>query len=485
MDLLKIKSLLKNRVLLYVFSRYATFFIQFINSLLIAFYLGPFYLGIWGFITLVIQYLNQINFGISHSVNAIISVHKQNEWYVKKIVKSSFTMLLALSLLVTLFFFISSFFGFEIGSKYNFKKYIPIVLLIGVLGYFNSMYSTIFRVYGKITEIAINQSSLPITTLIAIAFFKDNHLLWALVGAYFISFLVSFLIYSFRSPHKLNFIFVPRLLKKIQVKGWYLFIYNASFYLIIISTKTFVSSYYSVEKFGYFTFSFTFANVALLLLQSFSFLIFPKIINRFAIYSIEEVRVTLNTVRSLYIVSSHFLIHLFIFIFPLLVLLFPKYTESIKSFKLIALTVILYTNSFGYTGLLVAKEKERILSYIALGSLIINFLLAYGLIILLKVDFSYVIIATMLSNSFFIFFIGYNGNKILKLKLNARSILNDVFPLNLLLPYLASLVLIILDASNGYYFIPLVLFTGLNYSSFLQIKEYIKKIIVNPNIINI
>ena len=82
------KKIFSNKAILYVISRYATYIIQFINSLFIAIYLGPFYLGIWGFINLVIGYISQLNFGISNSVNVIISVNKQNDAYVQKIMET-------------------------------------------------------------------------------------------------------------------------------------------------------------------------------------------------------------------------------------------------------------------------------------------------------------------------------------------------------------------------------------------------------------
>src|SRR5665647_333755 len=90
-------KIVRNKVVYFVFSRYLTYAVQFINSLFIAVYLGPFYLGVWGFINLIIQYFTQINFGISQSVNTIASIHKSDEEYVKKMVGTSMTMLIVLS----------------------------------------------------------------------------------------------------------------------------------------------------------------------------------------------------------------------------------------------------------------------------------------------------------------------------------------------------------------------------------------------------
>jgi hypothetical protein len=84
MHITKYSKILKNKVTGYIASRYLTYAIQCINSLFIAVYLEPYYLGIWGFVTLILQYMNQLNLGISHSVNAIISIHKEKEWYVQK-----------------------------------------------------------------------------------------------------------------------------------------------------------------------------------------------------------------------------------------------------------------------------------------------------------------------------------------------------------------------------------------------------------------
>ncbi len=264
-----LKNALENKVLLYVFSRYATYFIQFINSMFIAVYLGPYYLGIWGFITLIIQYLNQINLGISHSVNAIISINKNKEWYVQKVIGNSITMLFGLSILIILFFILNTIFNFNIGAKYNFSDYAFMVTIIGIFAYFNSLFSNIFRVYGRIFEIAVNQSAFPILMLITVFMFKQENLLRALVWANLIAFLLSLVLYIVMTPVKIKPLIIYRLIKTIQIKGWHLFIYNTSFYLIVISTKSFVSGYYSVEEFGYFTFSFALANVMLLLMQSF------------------------------------------------------------------------------------------------------------------------------------------------------------------------------------------------------------------------
>lgn len=457
-----IKKIFRSKIVHYIISRYATFFIQFVNSLFVAVYLGPYYLGIWGFITLIIQYFNQLNLGISHSVNAIISIHKKKEWYVQKVVGTSLTMLLGLSLIVILLYAINIMFDLNLGEKYDFSKYAFVTVLIGVLGYFNSLFSNIFRVYGKIFELAINQSSFPLLMLLAIFFFKGEKLLWALVGANFISFLISFVLYVINSPVKLRFLWIGRIIKTIQVKGWNLFIYGTSYYMIIISTKSFIIGFYSVEEFGYFTFAFALGNVILLLLQSLSFLITPKLFNRLASASTEKATSILILVRDVYITTSHLMVHLAIFFFPFFIYFFHQYHQSANAFKLISLTVVLFTNSFGYSGLLIAKGYDKILGQLSFFALLFNIMFAFLLTKIFHVPFTYVILATMVTYFGYVFLLGCIGREKLKLKTDVLSVLNDIYPIRLFMPYLLSLGFIIFSAPNIFFGLPFILFVLLN-----------------------
>ena len=480
------KKVFKSKVLHYVFSRYATYFIQFINSIFIAVYLGPYYLGVWGFITLIIQYLNQINFGIAHSVNVIIAVHKDKHWYVQKVIGTSITMLIMLSILVAIFFAANELFQLQIGDKYNFSQYAPVVLLIGIFGYFNQLMSNIFRVYGQIIEIAFNQSSVPILILLTIILYNNSeNLLWVLVLANLFAFLTSFMLYLLRCPVKFKPIFVGRLMKTIQIKGWYLFVYNTSFYLIIISTRSFISGYYSVEEFGYFTFAFSLANAVLLLLESLSFLIYPKLINRLFSATEKQAVTLLEMVRDAYISTSHLLIHFAIFLFPFFLLLFPQYNNSAVTFKMCALTVVLYTNSFGYSSLLISKGFEKKLGFLSLSIFIINIVLVFVLIEFFNVSFSFVISATMASYFLYVFTIGYFGRKMLELKTNFLGLLKDIFPLRLFIPFFLSLYLIIIFSNNLYFILPLIVFIIMNFGIFKKIKKIINYAILNPEFSNI
>ena len=195
-----LKKGITNPAIIYLISRYGTYIIQFINSLFIAVYLGPYYLGIWGFINLVIGYIGQINFGISHSVNVIVSINKQDEEYVRKIIGNGISMVICLSIVIVMFFILNKIGIVQIGSKYNFSNYIYPIALITALTHLNSLLSNIFRVFGKIHAIAINQTLYPVIVLFVIPFFRGERLLWAMLITNSVAFVISFVLFLVQTP---------------------------------------------------------------------------------------------------------------------------------------------------------------------------------------------------------------------------------------------------------------------------------------------
>ena len=105
-------KLFSNKILRYTASTYLIYALSLINSIIIANYLGAFYLGVWGFINLVIQYLAQFNFGITHSLSSIIAISKEDKKYIERVLGASISILIFLSVLVLLFFFCAKYLGF-------------------------------------------------------------------------------------------------------------------------------------------------------------------------------------------------------------------------------------------------------------------------------------------------------------------------------------------------------------------------------------
>lgn len=443
-------------------------------------------MGVWGFITLVLQYLLRLNLGVSNASNAIASIHKTDKEYVSRVVGVSVLLLLTLSLIILFTFTGMNYFSISIGEKYSFVKYIPYVIIISVLNHFNLLFSNIFRVYGKLFAIVVNQSALPLGMLLVTFFFKGEDLLWALVIVSVLAALVSFLFYLITSPVSFKPIVDWELVKTVQLKGAYLFLYNACFYLIVISTRSFVSANYSVEEFGLFTFSFTLASTVLLLFQSLSFLIFPKMINRLSKKNNEETIQLLHTLREGYITVTHFCSYIAIFLYPFLIKFFPEYTSTLEVFVVIVLTNALYTNSFGYPGLIIAKEKEKAISFIATCALLLNVLLCWFCVSIIKVSYEYVMLATIVVYFIYTFSIVKYGRGLLMKNDTTINTLKSFLSIKWLLPFILSLVITLFNKDNEWlYILPMIIFAILNYKGFINVFKLAKSILYNPNVIDI
>ncbi len=476
----------KNKVLLYTLSRYFTYAIQFVGALFIAKYLGTYYLGVWGFILLIIQYFSKVNFGISNATNALVSVHKSDTEYIQKIVGGGIGMLFLLSFIIVLLWGGFYLLDIELGAKYHFIQYIPYVIAITIISHFNLFFSNIFRIYGQLANIAFSRSVVPIALLVVAFLYKGEQLVFALILAYLFAVLASFLIFIITSPVSLKPVFDIRLFRLIQVKGFYLFVYNASFYLIVLSTRSFISDYYSVEEFGFFTFAYTLASAVLLLFQSFSFLIYPKILNRFANQTNEQAVALLNLLRGSYVTVCHFSMHLGILFYPLLLMFFSEYASTHKIFVMIALTVLVFTNTFGYQGLIIARSKEKKIALIAFVALLFNIFLNVIFIVNFIVPIEFSMLATMFVFLIYVFVLAKLGRKTIDQNSSFLSTLYSAFNIRWVFPFLLSIVITIaIDKVTLWYILPLGLFIVLNYKGLMEVYSTIKKIVVNPNVIDL
>ena len=476
--------ILKNKVLLYIGSRYLIYGIQFVNSLFIAVALGPTYFAIWGFINLVLQYIAQFNLGIPYSLNVMLSINKNDSKKVKALLSSSFILYAILSIILIVFFFILNNSEIKLGEKYFFTEYWKIVIAIAILTHFNTLFTNYFRIENKLKEIIFFQSITPIAMLIAIFCAKEEILLRLLLWLMLIGQFISLLIYimntswSFINPQK-EYIYA------LMQKGFYLFTYNACFYLIMLSTRTIVSSAYTVKEFGFFTFSFMLANTIMLLFDSFSFLIYPKTINRLNKANKDEMIHILHVIRTVYITSVHLVMYIFLSVFPFFIKLFPQYSSTFKSFALISMTVILYTNCFAYSSLLTARGKERTLCILAFIALLINVIMALFIVYVWQLKYEYTTLATLFAYIVYSILLSKYSYALITIQAKTQQLLKENFPIRLFLPFIMTLFIIITELPLYSYIFLLLFFIVVNHKELYYIKNTIQQILKNSSIINI
>ena len=480
-----IESVLRNKVVFYLSSRYITYAVQFITSLVIAAELGPYYMGIWGFVLLILNYFQQFHFGIANSFNVLYVHHRDNKNECDNYIVNSLVLLVYLSLLVVAFYIYYRIFGLESFEKYHADKYVIWICVIGILQYFVQFFINLFRVKNQLNRVTFCQSIIVFLNFACIFFFRGEELIQWLIAGYVVGNIVCVVIafISGSVPIRTNIIVSFNYQWSIIKKGLFLFLYNSCFYFIIISIRTIISSNYSVEEFGMFTFSFSLAHAILLVLEALSFVIFPKVIGKLSSTIIDEVESTISMLRVSYITSAHLLIYIALPAFPLLLYFLPKYEGAITTLNLIALSILMEINTYGYLELLISRNKEKTAAALSSFALFLNCMIAFLLVFVFNVGFSYVILATMITYFVFSLLVIRMGQSLLKGS-TFKHALMSIMPIRLAIPYAVALIISIISYET-FMLLPLLVFLILNTKVLIQIKDIVIKLMVKPEIVDL
>lgn len=480
-----LRKLFKNKIFIYLGTRYGTYAIQFITSLIIAGKLGPFYFGIYGFVILIINYFQQLHFGISNSFNVLYVQNRNNDYECNNYIWNSILLVSYLSILVLCFWLYNTFVGIDSVTKYNADKYILWICAIAILEYFLQFFINLLRVKNKLNHVAFCQSIVVIFNFICVFLFSGETLIISILAGYVIGDLLCVLITIQAGviPRFSDSIINREYHKRILKKGIFLFFYNSCFYFIIISIRTIISENYNVDEFGLFSFAFTSSHAILLLLSSLSFVVLPKVIGKLASNDMNEVESTINVLRTSYITSAHLLIYLALCFFPLLLYILPKYEESLTALNLIALTVLMSTNSYSYVELLTARNKEKLLALLSFVSLVGNCAIALFLVNLIKVNYSYVILSTMFVYFLFTFMVLKAAKKKIGVPTKKYMIL-ELMPVRLMLPYMTAFVVSVLRLENIIW-LPLIVFIIMNWKTKDKLVDIVKTLINQPSVVNL
>lgn len=477
------KGILKNSVVIYLASRYLTYFIQFVTSLVIAAKLGPFYFGIWGFILLLLSYFQQCHFGIYNSMNVLYVQHRETPAEANGYILNAIVLECWLALCVALLYLAYRISGTTLFGKYNADGYLLAVCGIAILQYFSNLFINVFRVKNHLMLVAFSQSIVVLLNFVCIFIFKGEALINALVLGYLVgNFAIVALAFATRVVETKGVSVSSRTQKEILGKGILLFLYNTGFYFIIISIRTVISGNYEVEEFGYFTFSFSLAHAVMLLLESLTFVVFPKVIGKFSSDDMEVVKSALKRYRGIFVTSAHGLVYTALIAFPLILYFFPKYSESLTSMNLIALTILMDTCRSGFTELLIAHNKEKYLSIVTLSALAVNIAVALLLVKVIHCPFSYVILAAMVTYVLFSILVSGAARRITGE--GSRGWLAEVFPPRLFVPFALALAVCVIRL-EFLIFVPLLVFIAFNFRQCRQIVAEAGRILARPEIVNL
>lgn len=477
----------RNKIFLYIGTRYVTYALQFVTSIYIALKLGPSGFGVWSFILLIINLYNIVDFGIPNSINILLVQDKDNETRISSHILSSVIITTGLNILIILSFVVIKYAGLEIFAKYDIESYLPAILFIVTVCNLNKIFSSIYRVKNRLFELAFFQSCVPVLLFIIILFSSTNILPW-LLGAYIIGQSLSLILFLFRGQIAFKGIVSYQSISIVLNKGVWLFLYNGVFYLIMFSTSSIMSKYYSVADYGKFSFAYTLAHAILLFLEAFSYIVFPKIIHKLKGNNFEECKVVIQIVRDNYLVIVHGLVYLAFPAFYLLCIIMSKYGDVQRMLCIAALTLLPYANAFGLNTFLMAQNEEKKISLASFISLMFNLVCLFLFIQILHFPYDLVLLSTLISYILFTFLCTLFTFKKLNIKLKVVKILKIAFPVRMSIPYFIGLIVAFFFSRDGHFILlllPLGVFLFLNRKALENTSTILRQLIKKPELVDL
>jgi O-antigen/teichoic acid export membrane protein len=479
-------KLLSNKVFVFVLTRYFSYVIQFINSLVVAYVLGPYYLGIWGFIQLVIQYLAFGNFGIDIALNVSLSTGDLSDSKKQSVTASNAVMATFFtSLIFIIAGLIPTLAGVELFPKYGFTPYLMPVIAISCLNYFNIVFLNICRAYSQFAPISIFQTLLQLLQLPVMFMFRDVVLLWALLVVMAVAHLVSLVLFIRRLPLKLNLKPDAAIIKGLYSRGIVLISYAITFYVLLLSTRSLVGYFYPVESMGLFTFAANIASALIVGLSSLEFVLFPKMINRLSFEITDKLLQTFRDIRFIYISIAFIVVLIGVIFYPVILIFFGEYRKTSTVFTFLAFCQVIISAGFGYAALIISRQKEIYLVYHGLVALVINLLLSVGARTIFNVSFEWMAFFLIFAFVYYDYQVIRIGRRLMGLPVSAGLIMRDLFPSRSLPSLLFLACGVLFPYQWAFNAAALIIFVALNAGKTGLVLRYIKLLFHKPAVVNI
>ena len=367
-NFLKLKE---SKTVHFVFLRYVAYFIQIINSIAIAKYLGVLSFGVYSFLNLVTQYLNYTNIGIYFALNTILSVKKKNGNLSKKIWETALGLNAIISIVLIVIGFIISGTNIDTLDKYSFYEYSFMIFTIAVFYNFNILFSNLFRVYGKLKQINFADFIGPFLILCVVLYYNDELKVIHILLAILIKNILSLLNFIYYSPLNVRFRIHAKLTNILILRGINLLLYNLSYAFILILARSIISYFYSVEDLGNFSLANSFSLNLVIAVGAFSFLFYPKMIHRFSEVknSINDSLGFIDEIQGVYVTGINFISIISLLGIPIFTTYLPQYADMAALFKILIVAQIFINSSYGYSVYLIANGKEILLTKIGFLSI--------------------------------------------------------------------------------------------------------------------
>ncbi|PSK81342.1 hypothetical protein CLV93_110126 [Prolixibacter denitrificans] len=447
---MNINTLLNSVIIRYLSIRYLTYFLQFINSILLLHYLSSFDFGVYSFVLLLLSYYSYSNIGLNASLNTLLSIYKNRELLIKKIWYVALTLNIAIIVIIGSIVIIVNIVFPNLFTKYDYHAIAYKVFAIGILVNTNLLFVSLYRVFGIFHKINIQQILPQFALFLVILLLRKNVNIDTIVSVLVFSNMVVLVIMINKMPLPLKLGNNKVIAQTLLIRGFNLMLYNFSFRFITIAATTIVSIFYLSSELGYYSFANTFSNAIVMITGSLMFILYPKILNQFASINQEKSIELIKKIRVLYITAVDLIGLSSILIIPIIASYSDKYSPIIETYKILIAAQLILNNTSGYLQFLIAKKQERVLILYAIYGISSVFLIGL-LVAWANLTFHLITIGVLVGVSTYTFFVINHSNKVLNKKNNVSEILKTIFSF----PKLSITIILILSyLLNENYILP-------------------------------
>lgn len=482
-----IKKIIFNESFRFVFYKYLSFVIIFVNSFLLNYKLGIYFFGFYAFYKLLLAYSSYSNFGLNYALNVLPASDKKISSYkINKYFSDSLFCNFIFSL-ITVLIFLSLVDEFVIFKTYNVFKYKYLLILIYFFRQINILFVSYNRLHNNIKELNINYLLPPFFEFIILCFANQTEwdLFLLVLYIYFFSQILLFII-NLISLFKLKYRFTGfEINNELLKKGIKQLFYNFSFYAIMLVFKTVFSNSSSIESFSEFSFVFSISEALFLATGAFTFLMLPKLLNMISNLTNYNVLVSYN---KHYNFSNSIICILSVLIIPILNFLFPVYTMVEEYLILMLIAQFFLNSSFVYNTILINNGQEYVMICSGFFSILIIFLTGFFSYLLpVDVKLFVIIFSFVISSLFYSSIIKfYSCYKFSLLEFNFKFFIEEILLLKEVAILFVLLVLILNNIFTVYsYLILTVLHFLINYSSLKKLKNMVIIFLNNPNVLRL
>ena len=458
LNLKDLKLTFNNQLVIFLFNRYISYVLLFIRGLLIARFLGPYFFGIWGFSTLILQYLSYSNIGINYAITVQLSTKTNNEERERdRIASTALSSMFFIGIILLILGALLYFCGWIPFSRFNFPNYWLVIILITIASNIQQVLINIFRVKKNILRIAITEFVTALLLFISVFVDKNSSLINIQLITILCTSLISIFLMSYKLPIKFSLRF-DKLIFLDQLKlGIPLLIYNLSFTLINLSSTSIVSAFYSVEILGFFTLANSISSATLLGLQSIGWAFYPQVLtNTSADITNQGKYQIVGKINTLYATSCFILTIFVVLILPAIFLVLPEYKIASPVIIILVISQAILSASYGFNALAVSNQKQKNIAIIGISVVIVITLLSLCVPIL-HMDKIWIAIVVLVGSFIYSFLQIRLGTQLLQINENLLREFLKLYPIGVL----CSFFLLIISSFTKYSFLLSVFALGI------------------------